>query len=174
VKATRTFKRSFDRFLDDPGSIRNAARLMILAMVAVVVAGGVVVWLFDHNEYPSFGRALWFTLQTVTTVGYGDVTPTSVVGRVVGGVVMLTAIAFITIVTAAITSTFVEAARRKAAEAAAADQTLEAEHTDDALALIASRLDRLEETLQTLVQQSGSAAPAADEARADSVASEPA
>jgi hypothetical protein len=51
-------------------------------------------------------------LQTVTTVGYGDVTPANTAGRVVGALFLLEAISFVTIVTAVITSSFVERARQ--------------------------------------------------------------
>lgn len=157
MRLPHTLRRSIERFLADPASVRNAAWLIIGATVAAVVAGSFVVWLLDHSEYPSFGRALWFTLQTVTTVGYGDVTPTSVVGRVVGAVVMLTAIGFITIVTAAITSTFVEAARSKADKASEAADTEAAERIEDALATITARLDQVDGKVNTLVEQSRSA-----------------
>ena len=36
--------------------------------------GSLVIWLFDKRDYESYGDALWYSLQTVTTVGYGDVT----------------------------------------------------------------------------------------------------
>jgi voltage-gated potassium channel len=144
-------RRNLDRFREDPSSIRYAAWLIITATVLAVIAGGVVVWLLDHSEYPSLGRALWFTLQTVTTVGYGDVTPTSVVGRVVGSIVMLIAIGFITIVTAAITSTFVEAARRKSEKQDEAAEAQAADETQITLAGIAARLDEIEHTLKVLV-----------------------
>jgi voltage-gated potassium channel len=160
MRPSRRLRRTIDRFLEDPASIKNAARMIIGATLVAVVVGGVVVWLLDHKEYPNLGRALWFTLQTVTTVGYGDVTPTSVVGRAVGAVVMLTAIGFITIVTAAITSTFVEAARRKADKAAEAAETAEADRTGIALAAITARLDEMDRTLKTLVAQSGPVSPA--------------
>jgi voltage-gated potassium channel len=151
VRRPRTLQRTIERFLEDPASIRNAAWLIITATALAVLAGGVIVWLLDHGEYPSLGRALWFTLQTVTTVGYGDVTPKEPIGRIVGAVVMLTAIGFITIVTAAITSTFVEAARRKADREAAAAETEAADRTEDAIEAIGARLDRIEETLRALV-----------------------
>ena len=85
----------------------------------------------DHQLYCSRGRrrrdrrarlrslrvpdwpGVWCTLQTVTTVGYGDVTPAEPVGRVVASIVMLTSIGLITVITAAVTSTFVAAAARR-------------------------------------------------------------
>jgi voltage-gated potassium channel len=105
------------------------------------------MWAFDRTNYPSYGEAVWFTLQTVTTVGYGDTTPTGGIGRSVAGVVMLTGIGLITVVTAAVTSIFIEAARvrmeRSQAEAAAnAPHPLE--RVAASLAEIAERLERLE------------------------------
>ena len=82
-------------------------------VVAAVLAGSAVIWLFDKRDFPDYGTALWFSLQTVTTVGYGDVTPTTLLGRVVAGLVMIFGIGFVTVITAAITSLFVESARRK-------------------------------------------------------------
>jgi voltage-gated potassium channel len=153
VRRPRTLQRTLDRFQDDPASIRNAAWLIVAATVVATVAGGIVVWLLDHSEYPNLGRALWFTLQTVTTVGYGDVTPTSDVGRIVGAVVMLTAIGFITIVTAAITSTFVEAARRRADRAADEAAAESVDDTEVALREVGARLSEIERTLEALVEQ---------------------
>src|SRR5205807_8201598 len=48
----------------------------IIAAVTMLntVAGGVLGRVFDHQEFPTTGKGLWFALQTVTTVGYGDVT----------------------------------------------------------------------------------------------------
>jgi voltage-gated potassium channel len=153
VRLPRKLHRTIERFQEDPSSVRIAAWLIISATVVAVVAGAVVVWLLDHAEYPNFGRALWFTLQTVTTVGYGDVTPTTAVGRLVGGIVMLTAIGFITIVTAAITSTFVEAARRRADEAREDAEAEADDQTQAALAAVTARLDEIERVLGTIVEQ---------------------
>ena len=152
MKFPRTPRQALDRFLEDPASIRTAAWLIVGATVVAVVVGGVLVRLMDHQEYPTVGRALWFTLQTVTTVGYGDVTPTRVVGRLVAAAVMLTGIGFITIVTAAVTSVFVEASRERAVRAAASSSANVA-HEDADLAAVNARLDQIEATLAVLVQQ---------------------
>jgi len=124
--------------------------LSIAVTLAVVVIGSIVIWLFGGKAYPDLGTAVWFTLQTITTVGYGDVTPDTGFGRVVAGVVMIVAIGFTTIVTALITSTFVEAAQRErrehsAAEDRARDDRIHARigELGDQLASIESRLDQL-------------------------------
>ena len=155
----RQVNRRIERFLDDPGSVRRAAWLVVTASVLVVVLGAVVMWVFDHEEYPNYGRALWFVLQTITTVGYGDVTPRSKLGRLVAGIVMLTAIAFLTVITAAITSTFVEAARRRAARVP--------DRNGEAIAAVSTRLDRIEEALAALLNDSRPVEPGADSSADD-------
>ena len=54
---------------------RRAAAIIAAFTVLVTVVGGILERVLDHQEYPTIGRGLWFALQTVTTVGYGDVTP---------------------------------------------------------------------------------------------------
>jgi hypothetical protein len=78
-----------------------------------VMVGGVLITLVDPEEFPDLGTGLWWALQTVTTVGYGDVTPENTAGRLVGALFLLEAISFVTIVTAVITSSFVERARQE-------------------------------------------------------------
>jgi voltage-gated potassium channel len=102
-----------DRFAANPASVRNAAYAMIIITVAIVFVGGLIVWVLDRRDFPDLGGALWFTLQTVTTVGYGDTVPTNGIGRLVGAAVMVVGVALIAILTASITSTFVEAAQRR-------------------------------------------------------------
>jgi voltage-gated potassium channel len=140
-------RRQIDRFQADPSSLRNATVLTIGVTVAVVIIGSVVIWLFGGKNYPDFETAVWFTLQTITTVGYGDVTPDTGFGRLVAGVVMIVAIGFTTIVTALITSTFVEAAQRQRREQREADQRERDERTHERLRDVAERLAAIEARL---------------------------
>ena len=92
---------------------RRAGFAIALVTLAITVAGGVLMTIVDQRDFPTLGRAMWWAVQTVTTVGYGDVTPTTTTGRLIGTVVMVTGIGFLSVVTAAITATFVEAARHR-------------------------------------------------------------
>jgi nitrogen fixation-related uncharacterized protein len=137
-----------DRFTANPASVRNAAYLMILITVGIVLVGGVVVWVFDSRDFPDLGGALWYTLQTVTTVGYGDKVPTEGIGRLVGASVMVVAVALIAILTASITSTFVEAAQRRHRAGYEAQERDSAERLHQQLDEVVARLAAIEATLK--------------------------
>jgi voltage-gated potassium channel len=94
--------------------IANARSVTIgLAMTFLGLAfvGALVIWLVDKRDFSSFGDAAWWALQTVTTVGYGDVVPKSVGGRIIGGVEMVLGVSFITFLTAGVTSTVIRRAQ---------------------------------------------------------------
>ena len=138
------------RFLREPVSVRNAANVIVTATGVVVVAGGVLMWVLDHDEYPNIWRGMWWALQTVTTVGYGDVTPAHVSGRIVGTFVMLEGITFLAILVAAITSTFVARAERERERAEAKDEAKDEERLEARFDDLTARLDRLEQMLSRL------------------------
>jgi len=91
----------------------RAARIIALVTVSLTVVSGVLIHFLDRANFPGIGGGMWWAVQTVTTVGYGDAVPTSTGGRLVAVLVMILGIGFLTVVTAAITSTFVESARRR-------------------------------------------------------------
>ena len=128
--------------------MRYASAAIITVTAVMTLLGAVVIRVFDHEEYPTFGEAIWFTLQTVTTVGYGDNTPADFIGRVVAAAVMLTSVGLITVITAIITSTFVGAAskRRDATDGQAGTETLA--RLEAALQALDDRLERIESKLQ--------------------------
>jgi voltage-gated potassium channel len=132
---------------------------MIAITAGIVLVGGLVVWVFDRQDFPDLGGALWYTLQTVTTVGYGDKVPSSGLGRVVGASVMLVAVALIAILTASITSTFVEAAQRRRRAADEVEVRASAEALQRSLDEIAARLAAIEAILETKDSKSDSTTP---------------
>jgi voltage-gated potassium channel len=153
VARARLIERRMSRFLREPVSVRNAVNVIVTATVLVVVGAGVLMWAVDHDEYPNVWRGMWWALQTVTTVGYGDVTPAHTSGRIVGAFVMLQGIAFVTILVAAITSMFIARAERDREGDDRADERKEEEQLLDArFDDLASRLDRLEAMLSQLAK----------------------
>jgi len=96
-----------------PSTARRAGQLIAIATVIVAVVGGLMMRLLDADEFPTIGSGLWFALQTVTTVGYGDHVPADTEGKVIAGLVMVTGIGFLSVVTASISAIFVESARKK-------------------------------------------------------------
>ena len=142
----KLMERRISRFQRNPLSVVNAVRVIVGSTAAVVVVSSVMMWLLDHKEYPNVGRALWWAMQTIPTVGYGDVTPQNPIGRIIATVVMLWGIAFLSILTAVITSTFVaRAAREHERELLDAEGMPEDPLTK--LDEIAARLDRIEALL---------------------------
>ena len=134
------------RFLREPPSIRLAAGVIVTATAVITVLGGVLMRLLDSEEYPTLGVAMWWALQTVTTIGYGDVTPKEPSGRIVAGVVMLEGVALLAITTAVITSTFVTRAAREREDADTREEQAEV-RIEAKLDGLAARLERLEEML---------------------------
>ena len=67
--------------------------------------------LVDNGDFHTTWDGIWWAVETVTTVGYGDLQPTSVQGRIVAMVVMLFGIGFLSVLTATIASWFVKTER---------------------------------------------------------------
>ena len=95
----------------------------------------------DHENFPTLGSGLWWAAQTVTTVGYGDDVPTTFKGQFIAVLVMLFGIGFLTVVTAAITSSFIERSRLEHRRSDDGSQTAEE------LRKIEQRLERIEASL---------------------------
>jgi voltage-gated potassium channel Kch len=141
-------ERRMARLLREPPTVRAAASTIVVTTASVVLVGGILIRVFDRDEYSSVWVGMWWAIQTVTTVGYGDVTPQHLGGRVIAVVVMLQGIAFLAVVTAAITSTFVARASKDHEAAEEADEMSELRKIDGRFDELNERLDRLESALR--------------------------
>lgn len=81
--------------------------------MTIAIAAGFLMRLADQESFPNIWRGLWWAIQTVTTVGYGDVVPRTVAGRIIASLVMLAGIGFISVLTATVAAAFIESARRR-------------------------------------------------------------
>ncbi|HET7272869.1 MAG TPA: potassium channel family protein, partial [Rubrobacter sp.] len=68
----------------------NGLRYAALIVFTVVVGGGVVFVAVEPDQHLSTWDGLWWATETVTTVAYGDISPTTGLGRIVATVVMTT------------------------------------------------------------------------------------
>jgi voltage-gated potassium channel len=141
-------ERRMAKFMTEPPSARLAAGTIVTATAVVVVGGGILMRVVDHDEYSSVWTGMWWALQTVTTVGYGDVTPKHVSGRIVASIVMFEGIAFLAIITASITSSFVERAREARDLVTRKEEQTEHEQTIARFDELDRKLERLEAALR--------------------------
>ncbi|MFI0712522.1 potassium channel family protein [Streptomyces inhibens] len=89
----------------------KAAFWVTVVMTAVLLAGAALVVVAEsgaqHANITSYPRALWWSLETATTVGYGDFYPVTLWGRIIASLLMLSAITAFGVITAALATWFV-------------------------------------------------------------------
>lgn len=108
-------------------------RFVALTTLFVVIVAGAVESVVDKSDFPTVWDGMWWAVVTVTTVGYGDLYPKSVEGRIVAMFVMLFGIGFLSVLTATIASRFVQ--------------------TDTATDDVRATLTRIEDELREIRQQ---------------------
>jgi voltage-gated potassium channel len=136
-------ERQLDKWVARATRPRGAAIVIATVTTVMTVGTGLLMTVVDHDNFPSLGGGLWWAIQTVTTVGYGDAVPETTAGRLLAALVMLLGIGFLTVITAAITSTFVAQAGGRL-KAGSGDPSAEQ------LTRIDERLERIEAALREL------------------------
>ena len=57
--------------------------------------GSFLFFLVEHGvnpEVPTYDSAMWYSIVSMTTVGYGDIVPITAIGRIIGIIIILTGI----------------------------------------------------------------------------------
>ena len=135
-------ERWFERRVDQRGlRPRYAAALVVFVWLIAIVTFGILERIVDPHSFKSIWLALWWSIQTVTTVGYGDIVPQATAGKVMGAILMVGGLSFLSILTATITSSFV-ARRQRQAMARGDDPTMQK------LEKISERIEALEAELR--------------------------
>lgn len=74
---------------------------IFLVILLIVLVGALIVYVAEtevpESEIKNYWESLWWAIVTVTTVGYGDIVPKSIIGRIFTTILMLSGIGFITI-----------------------------------------------------------------------------
>jgi len=84
---------------------------LLLAMLVLIFMSTSALAIFEPNR--SLGESLWWSIVTLTTVGYGDITPTTIAGRIIGIMIMFLGIGILMMFTASVASIFVNLQLRK-------------------------------------------------------------
>lgn len=130
VKLARAliFLKRFVKYIDEFLNTNNFNYFLWITVIIVFV-GAIGMYL---TEGRSFVDSLWWSFVTVTTVGYGDISPTTNIGRIMAAVLMLVGIGFIGMLTGTISTFFI---KRKTDRQSLKSETIE---------IIKSKLDEYE------------------------------
>jgi Ion channel len=107
---------------------------LMLCIVGFAVGFAVLIRLLDPHDFPTIGLALWWAVMTVTTVGYGDIVPTTTAGRFIASGLMIVGFASLSLLTGFVASMLVH--RRASTE------------TETAFMRIEQQLDEIERLIR--------------------------
>ncbi len=79
---------------------------VVIWIVSVWVLGSLVISFIEPGAFKNIGNSLWWTIVTMTTVGYGDMAPTTISGRLLAIIIMLSGIILVALITGTISSIF--------------------------------------------------------------------
>lgn len=105
---------------------------MSFAIILIIISAGI----YSLAENISYDNALWWAIVTATTVGYGDISPTSAIGRGIAIVLMFIGIGLIGTITSTVTSFFTQEQDEKSKD-----------ELNKKLDEIAEKIDKLERKL---------------------------
>ena len=124
----------------------NLLRFLLAASV-LVLNGAIMVYLFERHAPGSnihtLGESLWWSVVTVTTVGYGDYSPVTIDGRITAGFIMGIGLLTLAVVTAQVASSFVAQGTGRDQRS----QQIQAAPSEVTLAELDRRLARIEALL---------------------------
>ena len=135
-------------------STDKIAGSIVSIVIVVVVGSAFLMWRVEGSAegatITSFRRAIWWAVVTTTTVGYGDYTPITPVGRAIAILLMILGIGLIGTVSATVAAWFVTrdggGATDSVSAVSAADQPETPPMADNSRAALVARLDRLAAT----------------------------
>jgi len=110
-------------------TIWRAVGTIMIAVLVFTLAAAVAERIVEPETFTNMGDALWWSITTVSTTGYGDIVPVTGPGRLVGGLTMLVGMAFVPLLTSVVIAILLQRVQqqRKAAPVVGALQEAEAQ-----------------------------------------------
>jgi len=105
------YTKSIHQFVEVFANKRFELITLLLLLIFIVVTAGIAIYIFEenhNNNINSLFDAIYWALITITSVGYGDISPVTSEGRVVSMLIIISGIAMISFVTSVIVSAFSE------------------------------------------------------------------
>ncbi|MCB1217195.1 two pore domain potassium channel family protein [bacterium] len=115
----------------------NPIQSLMMATLAIVFLGSTAFYYFEHGSNPGiqgFFDAVWLTVVSSTTVGYGDIYPVTTAGRITGVLIMIVGVGILGSLTAAVSALVLRAP----------------EPVEPDLTEIVERLERIERKLEEM------------------------
>lgn len=90
----------------------NDLKLSVVLILILIIIASSIMYFAEHAAQPavfsSIPATLWYAIVTLTTVGYGDMIPVTIIGKVMTGVIMLSGVAIFALPAGIITAGFLE------------------------------------------------------------------
>jgi len=114
LKLTR-YSVAFDLLADVLKDEAESLLVSVILMFIILIFASVGIYIFEHDVQPhSFGsvpKAMWWAIVTLTTVGYGDVTPITVQGKIFATFITIAGVGLVSLPAGIIASGFTEQLR---------------------------------------------------------------
>jgi voltage-gated potassium channel len=88
------------------GASRRKITVFLVTVLSLVLIEGTIMYVLESDANPDFSsipQAIYWAIVTITTVGYGDVAPVTILGKMMASVIMLTGFAIIAVPTGIVT-----------------------------------------------------------------------
>lgn len=111
---------AYDRLVGALATIRDELIIVLIVSILALYLAAVGIYHFEHRAQPetftSIPASLWWAVATLTTVGYGDVYPITIGGRIFTGFVLLIGLGIVALPAGLLTSALMTSRRNAATE----------------------------------------------------------
>lgn len=105
------YTKSINQFVEVLVHKRFELFTLLFLLLFIMISSGIAIYVFEENENPGINSlfdALYWSLVTISTVGYGDISPVTDEGKVVSMLIIVSGLAMISFVTSVIVTAFSE------------------------------------------------------------------